>query len=109
MDFFIKTFNKYAVPKYLSHAFIIDGGSLGVENALKTAFDWKKRMNLKSDINKEGNKVIYFNQAFHGRSGYTLTLTNTSDPRKTMYYPKFDWFKVDNPYLSFPIILYTVI
>ena len=32
-----------------------------------------------------------------------LTLTNTSDPRKTMYFPKFPWFKVDNPKLSFPV------
>ena len=100
---FIETFNKYAAPNYLKHAFFIDGGALAVENALKTAFDWKKRLNLKKGINKEGDKIIYFNQAFHGRSGYTMTLTNTSDPRKTMYYPKFDWFKVDNPYLSFPL------
>ena len=100
---FLEMFNKYTVPKYLSHAFFIDGGALAVENALKAAFDWKKRFNLEKGINKNGDKVIYFNQAFHGRSGYTMTLTNTSDPRKTMYYPKFDWFKVDNPYLSFPI------
>ena len=100
---FIETFNKYAVPKYLSHAFFIDGGSLAVENALKTAFDWKKRTNLEKGIEKEGDKVIYFNQSFHGRSGYTLTLTNTSDPRKTMYFPKFPWFKVNNPKLSYPI------
>ena len=100
---FIETFNKYAAPNYLKHAFFIDGGALAVENALKTAFDWKKRLNLKKGINKEGDKIIYFNQAFHGRSGYTMTLTNTSDPRKTMYYPKFDWFKVDNPHLSFPL------
>ena len=79
------------------------GYILLVENALKASFDWKKRLNLQKGINKEGSKVIYFNQAFHGRTGYTMTLTNTSDPRKTMYYPKFDWFKVDNPYLSFPI------
>ena len=100
---FIETFNKYAAPNYLKHAFFIDGGALAVENSLKTAFDWKKRLNLKKGINKEGDKIIYFNQAFHGRSGYTMTLTNTSDPRKTMYYPKFDWFKVDNPHLSFPL------
>jgi len=100
---FLNTFNKYAVPSYLTHAFFIDGGALAVENALKAAFDWKKRLNLEKGISNEGDKVIYFNQAFHGRTGYTMTLTNTSDPRKTMYYPKFDWFKVDNPYLSFPI------
>ena len=100
---FINTFDKYAVPEYLKHAFFIDGGALAVENALKAAFDWKKRLNLDKGISNDGDKVIYFNQAFHGRSGYTMTLTNTSDPRKTMYYPKFDWFKVDNPHLSFPL------
>ena len=99
---FVETFNKIAIPDYLKNAFFIDGGSLAVENALKAAFDWKKRTNLEKNIKAEGNKVIYFNQAFHGRSGYTLTLTNTSDPRKTMYFPKFPWFKVHNPHLTFP-------
>ena len=99
---FVETFNKIAIPDYLRNAFFIDGGSLAVENALKAAFDWKKRTNLEKNIKAEGNKVIYFNQAFHGRSGYTLTLTNTSDPRKTMYFPKFPWFKVHNPHLTFP-------
>ena len=100
---FLDTFNRLAIPKYLNNAFFIDGGALAVENALKTAFDWKKRKNIEKGVDVEGDKVIYFNQAFHGRSGYTLTLTNTSDPRKTMYYPKFPWFKVNNPKLRFPI------
>ena len=100
---FLNTFSKIAIPKDLSNAFFIDGGSLAVENTLKAAFDWKKRKNLEKGIKKSGDKVIYFNQAFHGRSGYTLSLTNTSDPRKTMYFPKFPWFKMNNPYLTFPI------
>ena len=100
---FLDVFNNIAIPDYLRNAFFIDGGSLAVENALKAAFDWKKRKNLNKGSTADGDKVIYFNQAFHGRSGYTLTLTNTSDPRKTMYFPKFPWFKLDNPKLSFPI------
>ncbi|SVD28541.1 uncharacterized protein METZ01_LOCUS381395, partial [marine metagenome] len=100
---FLNTFNKIAIPKSLSNAFFIDGGALAVENALKTAFDWKRRKNLEKGSNANGDKVIYFNQAFHGRSGYTLSLTNTSDPRKTMYFPKFPWFKLNNPRLTFPI------
>ena len=100
---FMETFSKYAMPKHFKKVFFIDGGSLAVENALKAAFDWKKRKNLDNGFKQEGDKVIYFNQSFHGRSGYTLTLTNTSDPRKTMYFPKFPWFKVDNPKLSFPV------
>ena len=77
---FLETFDRFAVPDYLKHAFFIDGGSLAVENALKTAFDWKKRVNMDKGVKKDGNKVIYFNQSFHGRSGYTLTLTNTLFP-----------------------------
>ena len=100
---FINSFNENATTDYLNKVFFIDGGALAVENALKTTFDWKKRKNLEKGLKEEGNKVIYFNQAFHGRSGYTLTLTNTSDPRKTMYYPQFPWFKVNNPYLTFPL------
>ena len=100
---FVTTMGRVAQPDYLPYAFYVEGGALAVENALKAAFDWKKRLNLQKGISKEGDKIIYFNQAFHGRSGYTMTLTNTSDPRKTMYYPKFDWFKIDNPFLSFPL------
>ena len=100
---FVDTFDKIAMPSYLKNAFFIDGGSLAVENALKAAFDWKRRMNMSKGSKVNGDKVIYFNQAFHGRTGYTLTLTNTADPRKTMYFPKFPWFKVDNPYISFPL------
>tara|TARA_Y100000996_G_scaffold158107_1_gene121950 strand:+ start:1535 stop:2854 length:1320 start_codon:yes stop_codon:yes gene_type:complete len=101
---FVNTFNQYAMSDgYFKKVFFIDGGSLAVENALKTAFDWKKRKNLDNGFKQEGDKIIYFKQSFHGRSGYTLTLTNTSDPRKTMYFPKLPWFRVDNPKLSFPI------
>ena len=100
---FVETFSKTALPDYLPHAFFIDGGSLAVENALKVAFDWKVRKNIHAGRDGLGRKIIHFNQAFHGRSGYTLSLTNTSDPRKTMYFPMFDWPRIDNPKLSFPI------
>ena len=100
---FLKVFDKIAIPNYLKNTFFVDGGSLAVENAMKAAFDWKRRKNIENDINAKGDKIIYFKQSFHGRSGYTLSLTNTSDPRKTMYFPKFPWFKVNNPKLDFPI------
>ena len=92
-----------AIPKELSYAFFIDGGTLAVENALKVAFDWKTRLNLSKGIEKEASQVIHFKQAFHGRSGYTLSLTNTKDPRKYQYFPKFDWPRIINPKLHFPI------
>ena len=101
---FVNTFNEIAIPDYLKHTFFIEGGSLAVENALKVAFDWKVRKNIENGKGKEkGRQIIHFKQAFHGRTGYTLSLTNTSDPRKTMYFPKFDWPRVNNPYLSFPV------
>jgi len=49
---------------------------------------------------EKGSKIIHFTSAFHGRSGYTMSLTNT-DPLKTMYFPKFDWPRVVNPTLRF--------
>ncbi|MDP2645864.1 MAG: L-lysine 6-transaminase [Desulfobacterales bacterium] len=104
---FVDTFSRVGIPGYLPHAFFIEGGALAVENALKTAFDWKVRRNLSKGRKKElGGSVIHFQQAFHGRSGYTLSLTNTFDPRKTMHYPKFDWPRIVNPKITFPLDAY---
>jgi len=100
---FVEAFSNTAIPEYLPHTFFIEGGALGVENALKVAFDWKVRKNMENGKGEKGGKIIHFKQAFHGRTGYTLSLTNTSDPRKTMYFPKFDWPRIDNPKLSFPL------
>ncbi len=101
---FLDTFGRVAKPDYLPYAFFVSGGALAVENALKTAFDWKVRKNFLKGYRKEvGHKVLHFDQAFHGRSGYTLSLTNTADPRKTMHFPKFDWPRVSNPKIVFPI------
>ena len=100
---FVETFSNIAIPDHLPHTFFIEGGSLAVENALKAAFDWKVRKNMQAGRGEIGTKIVHFHQAFHGRSGYTLSLTNTSDPRKTMYFPMFDWPRIVNPKLSFPI------
>ncbi len=105
MATFVKTFFKTAVPKHFKYVFFIEGGALAVENALKAAFDWKVRKNFLKGIQQEkGHKIIHFREAFHGRSGYTMSLTNT-DPTKTKYYPKFnDWPRIINPKMSFPFI-----
>ena len=100
---FMEVFDRIAIPKELPYCFFIEGGALAVENALKTAFDWKTRKNWLKNVDKEAGIVIHFKQAFHGRSGYTLTLTNTSDPRKYQYFPKFEWTRILNPKLNFPI------
>ncbi len=101
---FVQTFAQIAKPPYMKYLFFIEGGALAVENALKVAFDWKTRKNFRKGWREErGVQVIHFQQAFHGRSGFTLSLTNTFDPRKTAYFPKFKWPRVLNPKITFPI------
>tara|TARA_Y100001970_G_scaffold41940_1_gene52139 strand:- start:40622 stop:41938 length:1317 start_codon:yes stop_codon:yes gene_type:complete len=99
---FLDVFNDVAIPNYLKNTFFIEGGGLAVENALKVAFDWKVRKNLQNGIKNKGYKILHFKEAFHGRTGYTMSLTNT-DPIKTKFFPKFDWPRIDNPHLTFPI------
>ena len=100
---FVDTLARVAKPAHMRYFFFVEGGALANENALKTAFDWKVRRNrargLKGD---RGSQVIHFREAFHGRSGYTMSLTNT-DPRKVDLFPKFDWPRVLNPKLRFPL------
>ena len=99
----VDTFKRLAVPPQFPHAFFIEGGTLGVENALKTAMDWKVRKNRARGVGGDrGTQVIHFREAFHGRSGYTLSLTN-SDPVKVDLYAKFPWPRIDNPKLRFPL------
>ncbi len=100
---FVDRVSCVAQPDYLSYAFYVEGGTLAVENALKVAFDWKVRKNIAAGNGEKGSKVIHFNDCFHGRSGYTMSLTDSPDPRKTLYFPKFDWPRVSNPKMSFPI------
>ncbi len=101
---FVDTFSRVGIPDFLPNLFLISGGALAIENALKTSFDWKVRKNFSKGIADEvGSKVIHFEQSFHGRSGYTMSLTNTFDPRKTMYFPKFDWPRVSSPKITFPL------
>lgn len=100
---FVEVFADIVIPDSHPHLFFISGGALAVENALKAAFDWKVRKNIAAGRDEIGSKVIHFRKAFHGRTGYTLSLTNTADPRKYMYYPLFDWPRVDPPAVIFPI------
>ena len=103
MASFVNTFAHIAKPDYMKHLFFISGGALAVENGLKIAFDWKVQKNFEKDIKEEkGFQVIHFKEAFHGRTGYTMSLTNT-DPSKVKYYPKFDWPRITNPKAIFPI------
>ncbi|HEU4545514.1 MAG TPA: L-lysine 6-transaminase, partial [Microlunatus sp.] len=100
---FVETFTRVVGDPALPHLFFIEGGALAVENALKIAFDWKSRHNEAAGRSPElGTKIMHLTRAFHGRSGYTMSLTNT-EPIKTARFPKFDWPRIDVPAITFPL------
>jgi L-lysine 6-transaminase len=97
---FVETFARVLGDPRLPQLFFVEGGALAVENALKVAFDWKSRWNEAHGIDPAlGTKVLHLEHAFHGRSGYTMSLTNT-DPVKVARFPKFDWPRIPAPYLA---------
>ncbi len=103
---FAEAFARLAAPPALPHHFFVEGGALAVENVLKAAFDWKVKKNLAAGRGERGGEtgqVLHFREAFHGRSGYTLSLTNTADPRKIRHFPKFDWPRIPNPKIVHPL------
>ncbi len=97
---FVETFARVLGDPALPHLFFIDGGGLAVENALKVAFDWKSRWNEAHGIDSAlGTRVLHLEKAFHGRTGYTMSLTNT-DPNKVARFPKFDWPRIPSPSIN---------
>jgi L-lysine 6-transaminase len=100
---FVETFVRVLGDPALPHLFFVEGGALAVENALKVAFDWKSRKNEAAGRDEGlGTKILHLTKAFHGRSGYTLSLTNT-EPNKTARFPKFDWPRIDVPAVIHPL------
>ncbi|WP_166350456.1 L-lysine 6-transaminase [Phytoactinopolyspora limicola] len=100
---FVATFSRVLGDPALPHLFFVEGGALAVENALKAAFDWKSRHNEAAGRDRSlGTRIMHLTQAFHGRSGYTMSLTNT-EPNKTDRYPTFDWPRIDVPAIRFPL------
>ena len=100
---FVETFCRVVGDPALPHLFFVEGGALAVENALKIAFDWKSRQNEAAGRSPElGTKIMHLTRAFHGRSGYTMSLTNT-EPIKTARFPTFDWPRIDVPAITFPV------
>src|SRR5664279_2812703 len=94
---FVETFARVLGDPALPHLFFVDSGGLAVENALKIAFDWKSRWNEAHGIDAAlGTKVLHLDHAFHGRTGYTMSLTNT-EPNKVGRFPKFDWPRLPAP------------
>jgi L-lysine 6-transaminase len=100
---FVETFARVLGDPALPHLFFVEGGALAVENALKAAFDWKSRRNEAAGRSRDlGTRVLHLTRAFHGRSGYTMSLTNT-DPAKTDRFPAFGWPRLDVPAVTFPL------
>ena len=93
---FAETFQRVVGDPELPLLFFVDGGTLAVENALKVAFDWKTKVNARNGFGVQGSRVLHLEHAFHGRSGYALSMTNT-DPSKIRDYPKFDWPRIPSP------------
>src|SRR6266700_1639390 len=99
---FVETFEHVVSLPPLDRYLFIEGGALAVENCLKAAMDWKVRKNMAAGHGERCTQVLHFRHAFHGRTGYTMSLTNT-DPRKTDLFAKFDWPRVSCPYIDFSL------
>ena len=99
---FVATFARVAGLAPLDRYLFIEGGALAVENTLKAAMDWKVRKNMAAGHGERGTEILHFRHAFHGRSGYTMSLTNT-DKRKTDLFAKFDWPRVSSPHIDFSL------
>ena len=99
---FVETFARVCGLPPLERYLFIEGGALAVENTLKAAMDWKVRKNMAAGKGERGTQILHFRHAFHGRTGYTMSLTNT-DPRKTDLFAKFDWPRVSCPHIDFSL------
>jgi L-lysine 6-transaminase len=99
---FVQTLTRVAGLPPLERYLFIEGGALAIENTLKAAMDWKVRKNIAAGRGERGTEILHFQHAFHGRSGYTMSLTNT-DPRKTDLFAKFKWPRVTNPFIDFSL------
>ena len=99
---FVETFARVVGVKPLDRYFFIEGGAVAVENAVKTAMDWKVRKGIAAGNGERGTEIIHFEHAFHGRTGYTMSLTNT-DPKKIAYFAKFPWPRISTPAIDFSL------
>ncbi len=97
---FVETFARVVGLRPLERYLFIEGGAAAVENCLKAAM--KVRKNMAAGHGERGTEILHFRHAFHGRSGYTMSLTNT-DPRKTDLFAKFDWPRVSCPHIDFSL------
>ena len=99
---FVRTFRELAVPDDFPHLFFVAGGAPAVENAMKAAFDWKAQLNRSRGVDGGADKILHFEEGFHGRTGYALSVTST-DPVKVADFPAFDWPRISNPKVHYPL------
>ncbi|MFL6541279.1 MAG: L-lysine 6-transaminase [Chthoniobacterales bacterium] len=99
---FVETLTRVAGYPPLNRYLFIEGGALAIENCLKAAMDWKVRKNMAAGRGERGTEILHFRSAFHGRSGYTMSLTNT-DPKKTDLFAKFNWPRVSTPSIDYSL------
>src|SRR5437762_443417 len=100
---FVATFERVVGLPPVQPYLFIESGALAVENCLKVAMDWTVLINMAAGHGERGTKVLHFRHAFHGRTGYTMSLTNT-DRRKTDLFAKFDWPRVSCPRIDFSLL-----
>jgi L-lysine 6-transaminase len=107
-DFYSVPYARFAermalmVPEDMRRLFFIDTGALAVENALKAAFDWKAKKNLQKGAEGGADQILHFKRAFHGRTGYALSATDSPHAAKTLHFPRFGWPMFDPPVRRFP-------
>ena len=100
---FVEAFATRVTPEGFPYHFWVQGGALAVENAMKVAFDWKAHKVGVDQVNDGWDlSILHLRQAFHGRSGYTMSVTNTV-PDKVALFPKFCWPRVHNPAIHFDL------
>lgn len=95
---FLETFDRVLNPgRWFKKYFFVSGGTLAVDNALKTAFDWKHRTVARTTgkvMQPNDMRVVYLTKAFHGRSGYPLTMMGNK--QKSYLFPRFEnWVEYD--------------
>lgn len=91
------------IVKDFHYISLVENEEMGVENAIKAAFDWKfKKCGIESYYNDTFD-IIHLQQAFHGIGGYCLSLTDTT-ANWTALYPKFKWSRIKNPKINFPLV-----
>src|SRR5438477_13215287 len=79
---FVETFGRVFGLPPLERYLFIEGGAMAVENCLKAAMDWKVRKNMAAGRGERGTQILPFRRAFHGRSRYTMSLTNSDPPQQ---------------------------